>query len=209
MTGIIFMTLTIVQFPYNMIETRNALRNFDNDRELYSYSPIDSSGTYDVPSTVSLSRSGRFELKVYCDEAIGRKNTPFTVSLSLNANISGVMTIITLAQTSYSKTSYFEPDGTQIVDPIIDKSWKSQEYDAATYMTLNFSWSSNFNGWYLKVLYLNDTLSSQRSTLAEAKTAASVSFGVGLGLSITSFVIGIIGTVFSTVYHVVKKRRSQ
>ncbi|MBN1803311.1 MAG: hypothetical protein JW891_17500 [Candidatus Lokiarchaeota archaeon] len=202
------MSLTIVQFPINMVKARDNLRDFDNDRELYSFSPSNSSGSLDLASFVFLPQTGRFELKVFCDDAIDRWSTPFTVSLLINVNINEMTTPITLAQTSYSRNSYYLPNGVRVVDPQIDKSWKSSEYGSSANLTLDASWSCNFNGWYLKVLYDNDTLSNQRASLVNAKTAASVSFGAGLGVSITMLVVGIVGTVLSTVFYVVKKRRN-
>ena len=207
MTGLIFMIFTIIQFPQNMTITRDNLRSFDDDRELFSYSPNNCSGTYNLTSFVYLPQTGTFDLKLFCDSAIGMPSTPFIVSLTINANISGSVMPVNLAATSYTRFSYFQPDGVYITSPEIDQSWESSEYSANTNITFNMSWTCNFNGWELKVLYLNDTLRAQRAQLINAKIAAGLAFGLGLGVSITAFVVGIVGAIYPPLILRLKKHR--
>ena len=206
-TGIVFIPISVMQFVNNLIVTRDNIRSFDDERELFSYSPNNSSGTYNLASFIFLPRAGKFELKLYCDSATGRINTPYVVSLAISANISGVVEPVNLAAASYMQMSFLQPDGSYYINPFIDQSWESNEYSVNSNMTLSANWSCNFNGWALKVLYLNDTLKAQRVQLSNAIISTGITFGLGLGLSITSLVIGSTGISLSIIYFLLERRR--
>lgn len=204
--GVIFLSISILKFP-EYISSTNELRQFDDARSLYNFSTDDSSGTYDEPSTISLPKLGLFEIKLYCDDAKERKHDPFAIELTVNTLINGTPEIINLDTTSYVHNAYPRGDGTQIVNPMIDMTWQSNEFDIDTNLTLTITWQSNFKGWYLKVLYANETFNIQREQIVTKKMNCLTYFIIGLPSSIIIMVIGAGGLISSIILLKVKKKR--